>query len=94
MVVLTGAAGTGKSALMRHVLGGLGATGCNPRVVVAQSSALMKDCAPLCASPAPARPRRTRWHYARHGRAKHKHKTQNTNPNPKRDGQTNCWLRR
>jgi predicted ATPase len=47
MVVLTGAAGTGKSALMRHVLGGLAATGCNPRVVVAQSSALMKDCAPL-----------------------------------------------
>ena len=60
MVVLTGAAGTGKSALMRHVLGGLGATGCNPRVVVAQSSALMKDCAPLCVAPGPARPRRMR----------------------------------
>ena len=63
MVVLTGAAGTGKSALMRHVLGGLAATGCNPRVVVAQSSEVMKDCAPLCVAPGPARPRRTRWHY-------------------------------
>ena len=48
VVVLTGAAGTGKSALVRHVLGELAATTeYTPRVTVAQSSALTKDCAPL-----------------------------------------------
>ena len=47
MLLLTGAAGTGKSALMRHVLSELSTTEYKPRAIVAQSSALMKDCAPL-----------------------------------------------